>query len=114
MLYLPFKVYSLIYRAVVSTGGIFQISKFLCNFLFLLDYHLINFRKVVNPDRRASGKSNRALELNQISTQNLNITIIHGNINFIGELSSRAYFRYNFIFIKNLTVTTTFQDEIEP
>ena len=66
-------------------------------FLFLLDYHLINFQQVVNPDRRASGRSYRALELVQISTKNLNITIIHGNINFIGELSSRAHFKDNFM-----------------
>ena len=33
--------------------------------------------------------------------QNLKITIIHGNVNFIGECSSRAHFENNLMLIKN-------------
>ena len=62
---------------------------------------MIFFRKVENPSRCAPESTYTDLELARISTQNLKITIIHGNINLIGELSSRAHFKGNFILIKN-------------
>ena len=39
--------------------------------------------------------------INAGRAQNLKITIIHGNVNFIGECSSMAHFKGNFIQIKN-------------
>ena len=52
--------------------------------------------------------------INARMAQNLKITIIHGNVNFIRECSSRAHFKGNFMQIKNQIGTIPLKSLVSP